>query len=401
VPDQVPSTNELLQLADQCVKCGLCLPSCPTYDKARNEADSPRGRIALIQGWLTGNLVMSDSLAGHLDGCLTCRACEAACPSLVAYGRLADGAKARRNLELPAWRTAMKRLRLSLLSNTRFTAMLARLTRFDRMTGLSRLLQRTPLLRARGLAPYLRLAPVLSKTHSARLPDAKPATELDLFLGCTGASIQGAAAEAAMTVCDRLGLRLRILADAECCGALLRHNGYPTAADRHRGKSARLHGGRQIIGLASACIAELREDPNLRSARELCDILDAAPWPASATLHPLPLRVLVHEPCSHRNLLGGNAAVHRLLSRIPELEIRPLPGNERCCGAAGDYLFQQPAMAEALVADKLETIRSLKPHIVVTTNPGCLIHLIAGLQESGLDVEICHPVELIARQMSR
>jgi ferredoxin len=90
------SNQDLLRLADQCVKCGLCLPHCPTYAKTRHEGDSPRGRIALVQGWLTGQLDMTPGLAAHLDGCLLCRACESACPSLVAYGRLLDGARTQR-----------------------------------------------------------------------------------------------------------------------------------------------------------------------------------------------------------------------------------------------------------------------------------------------------------------
>ena len=98
--------DQLLTLADQCVKCGLCLPHCPTFMLLGNEADSPRGRIALIQGWASGGLAMSPALARHLDGCLGCRACEAACPSLVAYGRLIDGAKAARLDAKPAWRRA-------------------------------------------------------------------------------------------------------------------------------------------------------------------------------------------------------------------------------------------------------------------------------------------------------
>jgi glycolate oxidase iron-sulfur subunit len=98
-------------------------------------------------------------------------------------------------------------------------------------------------------------------------------------------------------------------------------------------------------------------------------------------------------------LLGGNRAVFRLLARIPGLRVSSMPDNERCCGAAGTYLLRQPEMAAALLDDKLVSIRDLKPDIIVTTNPGCALHLIAGIRESGLDVEVCHPAELIARQL--
>ena len=394
-----PSPQELLRLADQCVKCGLCLPGCPTYAEARHEADSPRGRIALIQGWLTGDLELTATLSGHLDGCLTCRACETACPSLVAYGRLADGAKALRVEALPAWRRRLRRDSLAGLSDARIAGALGRLARVYRRSGLARFAESVRLARLRWLRPYHRLAIAMGSTARRIRPLDPPAAELDLFVGCMGSSAQGTAIEAALTVCERLGLRVRIPSETACCGALMRHNGYPAEADQRRAAGARIHAGSTLVGLASACIAELREEPTLRDTQELCEFLDRAAWPETLALHPLPLRVLVHEPCSHRNLLGGNPAVYRLLARIPALEVAPLPGNDRCCGAAGTYLLQQPAMADALLREKLVPLSDLKPAVIVTTNSGCSLHLAAGIREAGLSIEVCHPVELIARQM--
>ncbi|WP_295404784.1 (Fe-S)-binding protein [uncultured Thiocystis sp.] len=396
-----PSSPELLRLADQCVKCGLCLPSCPTYGVARNEADSPRGRISLIQGWLTGDLELTDTLTGHLDGCLTCRACETACPSLVAYGRLADGARALRVEVLPAWRRRLRRGWLVSLSDARIASVLGRFARIYRLSGLARFAEIVGLARLRWLRPSHRLATAMGWTarRISTIDRSETETDLDLFVGCMGSSAQGTTIAAALKVCERFGLRVRMPCEPACCGALLRHNGYPAEADARRANCARIHAGRVLVGLASACIAELREEPALRDTRELCEFLERAAWPETLTLHPLPLRVLVHEPCSHRNLLGGNPAVYRLLARIPALEVAPLPGNDRCCGAAGTYLLQQPAMADALLREKLVPLSDLKPAVIVTTNSGCSLHLAAGIREAGLSIEVCHPVELIARQM--
>ncbi|MBK1654625.1 hypothetical protein CKO29_07880 [Allochromatium vinosum] len=393
------SNQDLLRLADQCVKCGLCLPHCPTYAKTRHEADSPRGRIALVQGWLTGQLDMTPGLAAHLDGCLLCRACESACPSLVAYGRLLDGARARHVAMTPTWRRFWTGRRLGALSNARFMDALGRLASVYVGTGLARLVEIARLIRLRAIAPRHRLLRALAVT--ARPVAAQPLddADLDLFVGCSGASAQGGAIAATRLVCERLGLRVRIASEAVCCGAMQRHNGFPEAADRAREQCAQVHGGRPLVGVSSACIAELREHPALTQALEVCDYLDRRTWPDALVLTPLARRVLVHEPCSHRRLLGGNAAVHRLLARIPGLEVAPLPDNDRCCGAAGTYLLQQPEMAAALLDDKLIHIRDLKPDIIVTTNPGCALHLLAGVRESGLAIEVCHPVELIARQL--
>ena len=393
------SNQDLLRLADQCVKCGLCLPHCPTYAKTRHEAESPRGRIALVQGWLTGQLDMTPGLAAHLDGCLLCRACESACPSLVAYGRLLDGARARHVAMTPTWRRFWTGRRLGALSNARFMDALGRLASVYVGTGLARLVEIARLIRLRAIAPRHRLLRALAVT--ARPVAAQPLddADLDLFIGCSGASAQGGAIAATRLVCERLGLRVRIASEAVCCGAMQRHNGFPEAADRAREQCAQVHGGRPLVGVSSACIAELREHPALTQALEVCDYLDRRTWPDALVLTPLARRVLVHEPCSHRRLLGGNAAVHRLLARIPDLEVAPLPDNDRCCGAAGTYLLQQPEMAAALLDDKLIHIRDLKPDIIVTTNPGCALHLLAGVRESGLAIEVCHPVELIARQL--
>lgn len=392
------SAQTLLRLADQCVKCGLCLPHCPTYAQARHEGDSPRGRIALMQGWLTGELEMSAVLARHLDGCLTCRACETACPSLVAFGQLADGVKARRVAALPIWRRALRRGWLSMLSQARFSRLLGRVAAVYRATGLAGGVEHSGLAQRHWLKPYHRLATVMGATTRQIAPLEPPDAEFDLFIGCMGSSAQTAAIDATLNVCEQLGLRVRIPDPPGCCGALLRHNGYPAEADQRRTDCVQRHAGRQLVGLASACVAELRDAPELRYTLELCEFLDRAVWPASFTLRPLPRRVLVHEPCSHRHLLGGNAAVYRLLARIPELDVAPLPGNASCCGAAGTYLLQQPALAAALLQDKLTACADLQPDFLVTTNPGCALHLAAGLREFGLAIEVCHPLELLARQ---
>lgn len=389
----------MLRLADQCVKCGLCLPVCPTYEQTRHEADSPRGRIALIQGWLTGNLALTAPLIAHLDGCLGCRACEAACPSLVAYGQLADAAKAHRIAALPAWRRWLQYGWLAALSQRHITDLIGQIASVYRTSGVASLSERSGLARLSALRPYHRMATALSFTARRLAPHSAPNAALELFIGCMDASAQGAVIVAALRVCERLGLPINTSTKSACCGALLRHNGYPAAAAAHLANCAERHAAQQLIGLTSACVAELRTSPALQHTTEICAFLDQVSWPKTLKIKPLPQRVLVHEPCSHRNLLGGNAAVYQLLARIPELEIIPLPGNDRCCGAAGTYLLQQPEMATALLNDKLIAIAAFAPTYLITTNAGCALHIAAGLREMGLAVEVCHPVELLAQQL--
>ena len=346
-----------------------------------------------------GQLDMTETLAGHLDGCLSCRACERVCPSLVAYGRLTDGAKTRRVAALPGWRRTLRRSWLSVLSDGPLNRAMAALARAYRSSGLMRLIETSRLVQLQTIRTAHRLATAIGV--SARPPRSGPRspTDFDLFVGCLGSTGQGAAIEATRLVCERIGLRPRLPDRTECCGAMLHHNGYPSEADARRRAAAERHRGRTLVGLSSACIAELREENGLRETEELCAFLDRQHWPDGLALRPLLRRVLIHEPCSHRNQLGGNGAVYRLLARIPQLQVMPLPGNGHCCGGAGTYLLQQPAMANALLTAKLAPVRTLNPDIIVTTNLGCWLQLIAGVREAGLDIEVCHPIELIARQM--
>ncbi|UHD14448.1 (Fe-S)-binding protein [Thiocapsa bogorovii] len=396
---QTGAIHELLQLADQCVKCGLCLPHCPTFQQARQEADSPRGRIALIQGWAGGDLAMTATLAGHLDGCLGCLNCQRVCPSEVAYGRILDQANALRTAASPApWRN-LKRLALGVLSSARLMGRFAVLPRLYRCFGLARAVELMRFDRLPALRPYHRMATAMGAVARPIAPlnlEGPEGADCDLFLGCMGSAAEGRAVEATLKVAARLNLRLRIVSPDTCCGAMLRHNGLPAQADAQREACVRIHGDRPLVGLASACVAELRGDPALGDTRELCAFLDGVAWPGSLRIRPDRRRVLVHEPCSHRNQLGGNAAVYRLLGRIPGLAVTPMPPGQGCCGAAGTYLFQHPVMAEALLADLLAPVRLDPPDVIVTTNPGCALHLAAGVREAGLEIAVLHPVELIA-----
>lgn len=396
--------RELLRLADQCVKCGLCLPHCPTFRLQHNEADSPRGRVALIQGLITGQLGDNARLGTHLDGCLECRACEVACPSLVQFGALMDAARAARVAKLPWWRRWWRRLRLDLLSGTRLLALLGLLAGAYRRFGLAALVRRAGLLRwprlrvLHGLALRLR-RPVppraLRRATAAADPEAG-STPVSLFRGCVARALEPDVAPSALRVLQRLGVQVQVPDGQGCCGAMHRHNGFPERADELLARNRAAFGDATVIGGASACIAELR--PAL-AASELCRALLERPWPAGLELGPLRGTVAVHEPCSHRNQLRDTAAVYELLRRIPGLQVVALPGNETCCGAAGTYLLDQPQTALALAADKVAALRRLAPRWLVTTNTGCAAHLAAAASDAGLELEVLHPVVLLARSL--
>jgi glycolate oxidase iron-sulfur subunit len=393
--------DTLIEATDQCVKCGLCLPHCPTYRLTRDEAESPRGRIALIQALASGALPPSERLDAHIASCLECRACEPACPSLVAVGTIMDQARARRTQALPAWRRWLMRAWLSALANRRLMRLAERLAALGRATGLDRAARALGLLRLPRLYAYARLSEGLFRPPRWDRADqvGQADRSVALFLGCVAEVTQPASLAAAAFVLGRLGISVTRPAGQGCCGAIFRHNGFPDQADTLLERNAAALSGQLLVGLASACVAELRTHPALAQTQEICGFLATVPWPPGLALTPLAVDVLVHEPCSHRNQLGGNADVYRVLARIPRLRVAPLPDNALCCGAAGTYLLQHPQTASALLGDKLAHLARLQPQILVTTNPGCALHLAAGLREVGLSIEVCHPLELIARQL--
>lgn len=410
--------SDLLRLADQCVKCGFCLPHCPTFQLRRDEAESPRGRISLIQGLLSNNIVGGARLDAHLGSCLLCRACEPACPSLVEYGRLMDGARAVRVARLAPWRRGLRRGLLGLISDPRSARPLAWLAGLYRRLRLPRVAAALGLLRrprlavmdalARQLRPPPRRIELLARAEpldpcAADEPVSSASDPpIGFFLGCVARSLQPDAITAALSVLQRLGVAVDVPEGQACCGAMYRHNGFPASSERLLARNKAVFGDGAVVGLASACVAELKP---VLAAVELCRFLVDATWPAHVRLEPLTETVVVHEPCSHRNQLRDARSVYDLLARIPCLRVEPMAGNAFCCGAAGTYLLEQPETARALAADKVRDLLSRPPERLprwlVTTNTGCAAHLAARLRAAGLDIEVVHPVQLIARQLDR
>jgi glycolate oxidase iron-sulfur subunit len=396
----------LLGLADQCVKCGYCLPHCPTFKLARTEAESPRGRIALIQGWLSGQISDGARLEAHLDNCLECRACEPSCPSLVRYGALMDGARALRMQRRSAWVRWRSRLKLELLTQGGGLRLIAAAgilyRRLLPLPLVERLGRRWRSIRV--LDPIARSVrwPVSYKRprigSSVAPADRDDIGVVSLFRGCVAQLTEQPLEAAALRLFTRLGIDIGLPSGQVCCGAMHRHNGFPAEADQRLQVSRTTFGMRPVVGLASACVAELQEHGQL-NAIEVCRFLLDRPWPAEAKLLPLAAVVAVHEPCSHRHQLRDQTAIYQLLQRIPGITLVALPDNETCCGAAGTYLTKHPETALALAAPKIEALRAIRPDDLVTTNTGCALHLSARAHAAGLPTEVVHPLQLIERQL--
>lgn len=385
----------LLADADRCVKCGLCLPHCPTYRLNRSEAESPRGRIALAQGLASGQLPASERLVAHIDNCLSCRACEAVCPAKVPYGRIADAT--RELLASPA-RGRPTRLLAALLDRAPVRAVLR--------TGLW-LLQR--LLGSPSASPrlprWLRYRPNPARLRAVPAPAIG---KLGLLVGCVGDVLERSVLADSLRVLAALGIEAAVPPGQGCCGALNQHAGLAADARRQAARNALAFAGCEtVLALASGCGASLRDlgaatdgAPALApKVRDLCGFLADHPQAGALPLRPLPLRVAIHSACTQTNVFGAGGAIRRLLASIPELELVDLANDSGCCGAAGTGFLTTPEQADRLLAPKLDAASALQPQVIVSANIGCALHLAAGLRGRGLNVEVLHPVSLLARAL--
>ena len=407
---EIAPNPEEFAATDQCVLCGLCLPHCPTYALTGNEADSPRGRISLIQALARGELPADRALTGHLDGCLSCRACEDVCPSGVPYGQLIDSARTELRRRSPG-SSPRDALRQAFVARRALRRILYAVTRLAHASGLWWLAGR---LGIRRLPRLGRLYGLADRLPAARLPlgdlgdKDKPAVYL--FTGCAAEIFDRETLQATRRLLLALGYRVLTPTAQTCCGALHQHAGDRSGAQQlARTNLDAFADDIPVLVTSSACAVTLREYDTLlgeggrtfgRRVHEVGEFLATAPWPETLELRPLPQLAAVHVPCSQRRVLQAPDVAFTLLRRIPQLELAPLPGNDRCCGAAGSYMIEQPQMADALAAPKVRATADLRPELLVTTNIGCAVHLARSLTADGQAVEIVHPLTLLARRLA-
>jgi len=420
-------SNILLAETNRCVSCGLCLPHCPTYRITLSEADSPRGRIALMSGVASGRIPMNSRFVQHIDGCLTCRSCEAVCPSNVAYGQLVDNTRALMATSLLSPledKTAIQKSWLRVIVEKEFIAKPTRfdtlrpLLRFYQKLGLQRLLNKSGLLKKTKLAtlntqlPHIHMprtssskADVSKSWSKIYFPIGKPRGEVGLFLGCVARLADAATHNASIYVLNRLGYTVHVPPMQTCCGALHQHGGdtKTTAQLAQQNVEAfnrlNLHA---IITTTSGCGAQLAEYHSDFSTKvvDISKFLVAADGWEDIKITPLQYKIMVHDPCTLRNVLHSSKYPYTLMTRIPGARVIPLAGNDQCCGAAGTYFLDQPVMAKTLLSDKITALNNSNAHFLVTSNIGCTMHISSTLRNTNSEIEVLHPVTLLARQMN-
>lgn len=389
--------------------CGLCLPHCPTYRLSLNEGESPRGRIALMSAAARGQLPAdSDSLRGHLDRCLGCRACERVCPSGVPYGELIDAAQAQLHAGRPTISRGLQQLSLNgLLKHPRRVRAAAGTLRLAQRSGLARLARFIPALGIQRAASQLPDLPPGHDWQPFYPASGTPRGEVALFTGCLGSVADMASNQAAITLLNRFGYGVHVPPGQRCCGALHQHSGDSDGAAELSRRNQQAFAPLKveaILATASACTLTLREasDNPGSTIEEVSSFLARQPWPTGLALRPLAQSVALHHPCSQVHGLRSHAHTRELLQQIPGIQLRPLPTQARCCGAAGSYMLRQPHLSDQLgneVLDEAQPQEGTPASLLVSANIGCIIHLQALARQRGEALEILHPLTLLQRQL--
>ena len=411
-------------VVQQCMHCGLCLPTCPTYDATKLERNSPRGRIALMRAIADGRLEATEAFAEEMYFCLGCLACMTACPAGVNYAELFEHARAEaeqsRVLQSPK-RDAIRDVTLRwLFMDLRWMRFAGRLLRLYQRLGFQTLVRRSGILRLfpKRLRELEAMTPtVLPRFTADMVQPVTPAVgtkkfRVAMLAGCAQDLLFSDVNRDTAEVLARNGCEVQTPPGQHCCGSLHAHNGEWKLAQELARKNIDQFPPDQfdaIITNAGGCGSHLKHYAKLLEgdaayetrAREWDrKVKDIHEWLAQIGIEPpasAPAQtVTYHESC---HLCHGQRVVsqpRQLLRAIPGLKLVELPESNWCCGSAGIYNLTQPEMASQLLDRKMKHIRSTGCEVVATGNPGCLLQIINGAAREGIALRVVHPVTLLA-----
>ena len=413
----------------QCIHCGFCLPTCPTYDVTRQERHSPRGRIALMRAIADERMDVTKTFGEEMNFCIGCLACMTACPAGVEYGQLFETARATAEqagvLANPVRDITRDALLKRLFTRPRLLRIVGRTLYFFQVSGLQGLVRKiglTSLLprRIRELEP---MTPKVCRKFSHQLirpverpADGKVKYRVGLLTGCVQDLVFSNINRDTVDVLLANGCEVHTPSVQFCCGSLHGHNGDPATARllaKRNIDGFDLGGLDAIITNAAGCGSHLKKYGELleedaqyaeraaewsRKCKEITEFLVEIGFrspergPRDVSLD----RVTYHEAC---HLCHGQKITNQpraLLLSIPGLKLTELPESTWCCGSAGIYNILQPEMSQKLLDRKLEKIQATGATVVAMANPGCQLQIAHGLRARGLSTEVYHTVSLLA-----
>lgn len=413
-----PPSKDLI--AD-CVHCGFCLPTCPTYAMWNEEMDSPRGRIYLMKMVLEGQAALNTTVVNHMDNCLGCMACLTACPSGVKYDRLIEATRAQIERNHP--RTRKERLLRKLIFEIfpypdRLTRLLAPMRIYQR-SGLQSLIRRSGILKI--LPDNIRamealMPAVVDSAPDGAFPEVLPAKgerrlRVGLLLGCVQRVFFPEVNAATARVLVEEGCEVVIPRDQGCCGALMVHAGEEEQALDCARRMVDAFNLAQVDAIAinaAGCGSNMKDyavllQEDLKYAqrarafsakcRDISEIF--AELEPRAPRHPLPLKVAYHDACHLQHAQNVRQQPRAVLKSIPGLEIVEVSEAALCCGSAGIYNLVRPEPAKELGQRKVRNLLAASPDVVVSGNPGCLLQLRSQFDLAGKQLPVLHMVELL------
>jgi glycolate oxidase iron-sulfur subunit len=398
-------------LIADCVHCGFCLPTCPSYTVFEEEMDSPRGRIVLMRVGNEPDSEPSDELRVHLDRCLGCMACVTACPSGVKYDQLIE--RARPQVERVAPRPRRERLHrrliFALFTHPGRLRALAPVLWVQQKLGvndaLAKRLGRVPELQAMlQLAPPVTRRAAIQQLAEVTHAEGTQRGRIAFMQGCVQRVFFGDVNAATVRVLAAEGFEVHAPRAPRCCGALQLHAGVEDEAlELAKATIAAYEGFEHVAVNVAGCGSGMKDYAHLLAddpawadraqafaakVRDVSELL--AEFEPQAPRHPLPMTVAYHDACHLAHAQKVRAQPRALLNAIPGLELKEPAEWELCCGSAGIYNLVEPEAAAKLGARKAANLRATGAEAIAAGNPGCAIQIGAHL-----DIPVFHPMTLL------
>jgi glycolate oxidase iron-sulfur subunit len=405
------------ELIRDCVHCGFCLPTCPSYMVFEEEMDSPRGRIVLMRVGHEAGAEVSKEMATHFDRCLGCMACVTACPSGVQYDRLIEQTRPQveRHTDRPLAQRAFRRAIFELFTHPgrlRATVPLLaaqrRLGLTERLAG-SPLLRRAPQLRAAiGLSPDVPVRAAVHRLAQVTKPRGASRGRIALMQGCVQRVFFGDVNAATVRVLAAEGFEVHAPRQPRCCGALQLHSGLEDEAlERAKETIAAYEDFDAIAVNVAGCGSAMKDyahlledDPEwgeraVAFSAKVSDVTELlAEHEPRIVRHPLELKVAYHDACHLAHAQGVREPPRELLRAIPGLELVEPAEWEICCGSAGIYNLLQPKAAAELGRRKVANLTATGAEAIAAGNPGCAMQIIAHM-EPAERLPVYHPLTLL------
>ena len=404
-----------------CMRCGMCLPACPTYRETFLETASPRGRVALIRKLQEGDLDQSERLLEYLSLCLDCQACASACPCGVNAGDLVAEFTCERKDGLGLGFMEDLILRKLVPHPDRLESSLVPMRIYQR-SGLQKLVRTLgvlkmfpkPLERMEGLLPDLPARPLRQELLEVTPAVGTERGTVGFFLGCVMSLIFSDASRATVKLLSELGYKVITPRNQVCCGAPNMLGGDLAGLKEAALTNIDVFGGYEvdfIVTDCGGCGAELKKyghhldgsasaEAFSAKTRDISQILALHAAELAAKLRPLDLTVTYHDPCHIAHCQGIRREPRELLKLVPGLQLAELNEADACCGSAGTYNIERPEMSDKILKRKLNNIAASGAQVLVTSNPGCLLQLKKGLADHLPGVKIMHLTEVLAASMS-